>query len=128
MVHVKMKKGITIVIILTLVIGIAYYKYGIFTPINYFQAKADIKNGKIQILTYGLEIYDSEELNEIALEYGFQFKRVEDCTVTDHFINQVDSYNLAVENYLNELNGDQWLERFDKEAENRMKFKRKDTP
>ena len=96
--------------------GIAYYKYGIFTDINYFSALKDIDEGKVQILTYGLPIAKHDQIDSIALKYGFAYHQIEDCTVTQRFINQVDSYNSAVSKHLSKINGSDWETRFENDV------------
>ena len=112
-----MKKIILIGLGLVLILSIGYYQYGLFTDINYLTALSDIRNGRVEILTYGLQLYEDDEINEIAVKYGFQYLTIEDCMVTQRFINQVDSYNAAVENHLEDLNGEGWEERFAEELE-----------
>jgi hypothetical protein len=112
-----MKKIILFGLGLAIFLSIGYYQYGLFTDINYFTARSDIKDGKVEILTYGLQIYDDEEVNEVAAKYEFQYRTLTGRMVTQRFINQVDSYNAAVENYLDDLNGEGWQEEFSKDLE-----------
>lgn len=107
-----MKKIVLFGLGLVIILSIGYYQYGLFTDINYFTARSDIKDGKVEILTYGLQFYDDEEVNEVAAKYGFQYRTLTGCVVTQRFINQVDSYNAAVENHLDDLNGEGWQEDF----------------
>ncbi|MEQ8878272.1 MAG: hypothetical protein RLO17_18770 [Cyclobacteriaceae bacterium] len=104
------------VIFLIIVSGIAYHEYGIFTDINYFSALNDIDEGKVQILTYGLPIAEKDQIDSVALKYGFSYNQIEDCIVTQRFINQVDSYNSAVSKYLSKINGPDWETRFENDV------------
>ncbi|MFT6865918.1 MAG: hypothetical protein ACJA08_000744 [Cyclobacteriaceae bacterium] len=112
-----MKKIILIGLTLLGLAILGYYQYGLFTDINYFKARSDISNGKIQILTYGLPYLPDSLVNLVASKYGFQYKIVAGCEVHPRLINQVDSYNSAVESYLDKLNGYGWLDKFTKELD-----------
>ncbi|MDW7691692.1 hypothetical protein R9C00_16910 [Flammeovirgaceae bacterium SG7u.111] len=115
-----MKKYVIIAIFLLIIASFGYYKFGLFTGINYFTALSDISKGKVEILTYGFVERTDEELNPIAKQFGFQFKTMAGCVVTQRFINQVDSYNYAVERYLEKRNGENWLGAFNKEVEKEL--------
>lgn len=112
-----MKKNSLIGLALMLLLSFGYYQYGLFTEISYVTAWFDIRNGRVEILTYGLAIYNDDEANNVAAKYGFQFRRVAGCVVTQRFINQVDSYNAAVENHLDNVNGTGWEDRFVQELD-----------
>ena len=108
-----MKKALFIATVLCLLTYAGYYQYGLFTEINYFKAKNDIKNGKVQILTYGLPVIADSVLNSVAMDYGFEFNRIADCVITKRFVNQIKSYNAAVVDHLEEKHGADWYAEFE---------------
>ncbi len=111
-----MKKYLFITILLASLVIFSYYQFGLFTDTNYFTALSDISKGKVEILTYGFVEHTDKEVNPIAKKYGFQFKTLAGCVVTQQLINQVGSYNYAVEQHLNKRNGADWMEAFDEEV------------
>ena len=85
--------------------------YGLDDEYNYFSARRDIKNGKVQILETGLILptpnvdWDKQQAAEEIAANHFGYKTVYlGCTVT----HGIDVYNSVMEDYLNEVNGDDW--------------------
>lgn len=85
--------------------------YGLDEEYNYFSAKRDIKNGKIQILETGLILpepntdWNKEQEAEKKTEEQFGYKSVYlGCTVT----HGIGIYNAVMEDYLNKINGKNW--------------------
>lgn len=91
--------------------NIVIYEYGLFDEYNYFTAKRDIKNGKVQLLSTGLILptqSEEEEKAEEAIRNQFGYKRVWiGCFVTPG----VYRYNAVMEDYLEEINGKDWRKR-----------------
>jgi hypothetical protein len=85
--------------------------YGLDGDYNYFTAKRDIKNNKIQILKTGLTLPEpnvdwnkkQDAENKIAARFGYKFMSL-GCTVT----NGIDIYNDVMEDYLEKVNGKNW--------------------
>lgn len=108
----KLKKYI-IALFLLFALLFAGYKYGLFCKYNAITAIADIKAGKINLLIFGMPLqYDFLEYR-IAEEFGFQYKRVDDCTVTQLKINGIEAYNKKVKKYLSVKLGEDWETEFD---------------
>jgi hypothetical protein len=85
--------------------------YGLDEEYNYFSARRDIKNGKIQILETGLILptanvdRDKQQKAEEITASHFGYKPVYlGCIVT----NGIENYNRIMESYLDELNGKDW--------------------
>jgi hypothetical protein len=87
--------------------------YGLNEEYNYFTAKQDIRNGKIQLLETGLALPDpntnvdwnKKQDAEKKVEKQFGYKSINlGCTVT----NGIDIYNSVMENYLEKVNGKNW--------------------
>jgi len=85
--------------------------YGLNEQYNYFSAKRDISNGKVQILDIGLRLatpnvdwYKQQEAEKItANHFGYRTMYV-GCTVTDG----ICIYNSVMENHLEMANGKNW--------------------
>lgn len=60
----------------------------------------------------------------IADKWGFDFKSVAGCVVTDHLIDSVKAHNTFVEARLDSLFGADWEERFDLEVEKELVIER----
>jgi hypothetical protein len=87
--------------------------YGLNEEYNYFTAKQDIRNDKIQLLETGLALPDpntnvdwnKKQDAEKKVEKQFGYKSINlGCTVT----NGIDIYNSVMENYLEKVNGKNW--------------------
>ena len=100
-----------------------YYEFGLFTPFNSCRAKSDIRKGDIKILIYGELLPYKEAENKLASRFGFQYKRVEDCTVNQVLINGVDHYNKVVNKHLVKHNGKDWKTKFEDELEQEINNK-----
>lgn len=91
--------------------NIFIHEYGLFDEYNYFIAKRDIGNGKIQLLSAGLRLpsgNEEEQRAEEAIRHDFGFTSVWiGCIWTPG----VEKYNAVMEDYLKERNGDGWQER-----------------
>lgn len=85
--------------------------YGLNEEYNYFSARRDIKNGKVQILETGLALpdpnvnWEKKQGAEKIAETQFGYKSVSiGCTVT----HGIDIYNSVMEDYLRKVNGKNW--------------------
>jgi amino acid transporter len=87
--------------------------YGLNEEYNYFTAKQDIRNGKIQFLETGLTLPDpntnvdwnKKQDAEKKVEKQFGYKSINlGCTWT----NGIGIYNSVMENYLEKVNGKNW--------------------
>jgi hypothetical protein len=85
--------------------------YGLDEVYNYFTAKRDTKNGKVQILETGLILpepnvdWEKKQEAEKIAEHQFGYKAVYlGCAVT----HGIDIYNSVVEDYLEKVNGKNW--------------------
>ena len=85
--------------------------YGLDEEYNYFTAKSDIENGKVQILETGLILpepnvdWEKKQDAEKRAENQFGYKSVYlGCTVT----HGIDIYNSVMEDYLEKVNGKNW--------------------
>ena len=85
--------------------------YGLNEDYNYFSAKRDIKNGKIQILETGLILPEpnvdwvKKQETEKKLEEQFGYKSVYLGCIVRHGIG---IYNSVMEDYLEKVNGKNW--------------------
>ena len=85
--------------------------YGLNDEYNYFTAKQDIRNGKIQLLETGMILpetnvnWDKKQvaLKEIEKQFGYKSINL-GCTMT----HGIDIYNSVMENYLEKVNGKNW--------------------
>ena len=83
--------------------------YGLDEEYNYFTAKRDIKNGKVQILETGLLLptsdWDKRQAAQKITENYFGYKSIYlGCVVT----NGISTYNFIMEDYLDKRNGKEW--------------------
>ena len=114
----KTRKTIIIIITLLAIAGslpLAWWT-GCFTPYNYFTAKRDIRNGKIQLVSFGLPLPELIQEAEIRKKYGFSRSNV-GCVVTTDFIRGISIYDDIVESYLNKRNGHDWRLRYEREID-----------
>lgn len=91
--------------------NLAINYYGLSEEYNYFTAKRDIKNGKVQLLETGLILpspnvdWDKQQKAEKITANYFGYKLIYlGCIVT----HGIDIYNNVVEDYLDKVNGNNW--------------------
>ena len=83
--------------------------YGLNEEYNYFTAKQDIRNGKIQLLETGLILpgpntnVDWNKKQDAEKQFGYKSINL-GCTVT----NGIYIYNSVMEDYLEKVNGKNW--------------------
>ncbi len=92
----------TFVFVVLFYLGLKLF-FGIFTPYNFWTAKQDIANNKVQIIAVGLPYYPEVE-QRLANNYGFNFKYI-GCIATTELLNGIKYYNKQVENYLTKKYG-----------------------
>ena len=90
--------------------NIGDYYYGLSEYYNYFSAKEDLKNGKVQILIAGQFFSrDSEKTlkakDSIRRQFGFSFLNV------GIYSKGLERYNAVMEEYLIKRNGRDWEKR-----------------
>ena len=115
-------------IVITSLIILCWWNFGLFSDYNYFTAKFDIKNGNIKLVSYGLPMPSSKdsEIKMVMKKYGFKASNI-GCIVTKQEINAIETYNHAVQQYLNGKNGKNWSTTYEKEVDSlyRISFHQK---
>lgn len=103
---------------LYIIIGSFISEYGLFSSYNYFTARTDLKNGKIQLIRPGL-IRSSllQQEKAITRKYGFSYVN-SGCVISD---NGFEHYNAVVADYLTQINGEDWRQRLDIELDSLYK-------
>lgn len=87
------------------------FTFGLFTPFNFWTARHDIKNGKIQIAEIGEMPLNFEQKQKLANSYGFDFYLF-GCNVTTDIINGTEYYNKAMVENLENKYGIGWWTKF----------------
>ncbi|MDP3244616.1 MAG: hypothetical protein Q8M83_03065 [bacterium] len=85
--------------------------FGLFTPYNFWTARQDIKNGKIQIADIGEMPLKFDQKQKLANSYGFDFHLL-GCEVTSDIIKGAKYYNNAMINHLESKYGAGWWTKF----------------
>lgn len=80
-------------------------------PYSPKQAKSDIENGIVKVLSYGLAIIPHDQLDSIATKYGFEYEGVAGCVVGSYERKAIDSYNQVVFDYLDKTNPPDWRDK-----------------
>lgn len=97
-----MRKKITYGLLTILFIGGLYlglrFEFGLFTPLNFWTARNDIENGKIQIVVIGEILPTDKQRQSLAKANGFNFYYFGDNISTD-IINGAKYYNKAMVDY-----------------------------
>lgn len=100
----------TILILSGLYFGLRF-AFVLFTPFNFWTARQDIKNGKIQIVEIGEMPLNFEQKQNLANSYGFDFYLF-GCNVTTDIINGTEYYNKKMVDHLESNYGASWWTRF----------------
>ena len=100
----------TILLIGGLYLGLRFM-FGLFTPFNFWTAKQDIKNDKIQIAEIGEMPMNLEQKQKLANSYGFKFYLF-GCNVTTDIINGTKYYNKTMVEHLESKYGVGWWTKF----------------
>lgn len=110
-----MKQKITYGLLTILLFGGLYFglrfAFGIFTPFNFWTARQDIKNGKIQIAEIGEMPLNFERKQKLANSYGFDFYLL-GCNVATGIINGTGYYNKTMIDHLESKYGIGWWTKF----------------
>ncbi|HEY0056548.1 MAG TPA: hypothetical protein VGB63_14435 [Pedobacter sp.] len=96
--------------------GMVDFYYGLSEDHNYFTAKKDISNGKIQLLAAGLLVDESTEVERArdSLCSVFGFKSVSVGCISSEGIER---YNETMKDFLKEKNGKDWEKVFHRELD-----------
>ena len=110
-----MKRKFTYGLLTILLFGGLFYglcfAFGLFTPFNFWTARQDIKNGKIQIAEIGEMPLNFEQKQKLANSYGFDFYLF-GCNVTTDVINGTEYYNKEMIDFLERKYGFGWWTKF----------------
>jgi dipeptide/tripeptide permease len=110
-----LRKKITYGLLTILLIGGLYlglrFAFGLFTPLNSWTARQDIKNGKIQIVVLGEILPTDQQRQSFAKANGFDFYYFGDNISTD-IINGTKYYNQTMVDYLEKKYGSGWWTKF----------------
>jgi hypothetical protein len=110
------------ILLLLILFPIINYEFGFSDKYNYFIAKKDLKKGKIQIVSYGLQIPSGYEEEEAAIEREFGYKHIwEGCIISSKGYIR---YNNLMGEYLTKKNGKGWEKRFQKKLDSLMNVKK----
>lgn len=107
----KLKYGLLIILLLGGIYFGLRFAFGLFTPFNFFTAKQDIGNGKIQIVEIGELPLNFKQKQELANSYGFNFY-LYGCNITTGVINGIDFYNDKMIDQLESKYGNGWWSKF----------------
>jgi hypothetical protein len=80
------------------------HEYGLTDEYNYFSAKRDLQNGKVQIVGIGLSEPESKEEQAIRRQFGYNIVSA-GCSVMN---NGYKKYNSVMREYLDKVNGKGW--------------------
>jgi hypothetical protein len=101
---------LTILLVGGLYFGLRF-AFGLFTPFNFWTARQDIKNGKIQIAEIGEMPLNFVQKQKLANSYGFDFYLF-GCNVTTDIINGTEYYNKVMVDHLETKYGIGWWTKF----------------
>ena len=85
--------------------------FGLFTPLNFWTARQDIKNGKIQIVVLGEILSTDKQRQNLAKVHGFNFYFF-GCNVSTEIINGTKYYNQTMVDHLEKKYGSGWWTKF----------------
>lgn len=101
---------LTIILICGLYIGLRF-AFGLFTPLNFWTAQQDIKNGKIQIVELGELPFNYKQRQSLAKTYNFHFYFF-GCNLSTDIINGTKYYNQTMVDYLEKKYNPGWWSKF----------------
>ena len=111
----KKRKKIIYGLLAVLLIGGLYFGlrfgFGLFTPFNFWTARQDINNGKIQIVVIGEMPMYFDQKQKLANSYGFDFY-LTGCNVSTDIINGTKYYNKKMVSHLESKFGIAWWAKF----------------
>lgn len=84
-------------------------------------AKTDIKNGKIRIITYGLEVEpisnnSIRQIDSLKKHYGFYYDN-QGCIIDSISSEAANEYNQVIFDYLSQKNGKNWYENYQRQVD-----------
>ncbi len=85
--------------------------FGLFTPYNFWTARQDISNKKIQIAFIGEMPLNFDQKQKLAKFYGLEFHLI-GCRVSSDNVNRTKYYNNAMIDYLENKYGVGWWTKF----------------
>jgi hypothetical protein len=85
--------------------------FGLFTLFNFWTARQDIKNGKIQIVEIGEMPLNFGQKQRLANSYGFDFYLI-GCEVTSDIIHGTKYFNNVMVDHLKNKYGAGWWTKF----------------
>lgn len=95
-------------------------------PFSEYDARKDIANGKVKLLTYGLQILNTDKiekkLEKLRQKYGFNERNLGD-DINPKLIQAIERYNKEVRVYLENRNGSDWYEKYIQECDEIIKRK-----
>lgn len=95
--------------------NMAIYYFGLNEPYNYFSAKRDLKNGKIQLLFAGQLIGENEKteqaIDSLDKSYGITYLNVGIET------RGLERYNEVIESYLKKQYGKNWKANYTRQVD-----------
>jgi hypothetical protein len=111
-----MRKRIIILLLAAVTVTGALWYYCLFTPYNYVTAKRDIRNGKVNFISFGLPAImpNQARIDSLREKYGVKYMNI-GCVITEDAIRGIAFYNKIVESFLAKRNGENWKEKYLKE-------------
>jgi hypothetical protein len=110
-----LKRKITYGLLTVLLLGGLYFglrfAFGLFTPFNFWTARQDIENGKVQIADIGELPLNHRQKQSLANSYGFGFYYF-GCNISTDIINGTTFYNRAMVAHLENKLGAGWWTKF----------------
>ncbi len=103
------------------------FALGLFTPFNFWTARQDIINDRIQIVEIGEMPLNFEQKQKLANKYGFNFYLF-GCNVSTGIINGKEYYNRKMAGHLENKFGANWWTKFQNQLDsidNAETFKQK---
>jgi len=121
-----LRKKITYGLLIILLAGGFYlglrFAFGLFTPLNSWTARQDIRDGKIQIVVLGEILPTDKQRQSLAKAYEFDFYFFGDNISTD-IINGTKYYNQTMVDYLEKKYGLGWWTKFQSQLDSIDKAK-----
>jgi len=126
------KYGLMLFVGLVVVCGLLYFVVGLFhKKINPdFDAETDIKNGKVQLITYGFPLTPpllmdaAKKVDSLNVMYGFSWDN-RGCSPSDTAATR--EYNSKVIEYLSIRNGQGWWDKYNKTVDSLYRTAKVDT-
>ena len=111
----SLKKTLLYSTIILIILTILHFRLGLFNRFNIITAYWDKWNGNERIIIYGELAPDDNLKSDIAPQFGFNYERHEDCTVTIPFVSGVKDYNAVMASAISARLGNDWNKILEKE-------------